>query len=326
MKAVRTFPRLLILTVFFMGVSTSLGAQDPAPEKSTESILEEFVRGYKTDPMAMDANFGVRVGAQWWHVEVRRVEVPYAVGKSQQYTFHEYGPHNVTLYQGPPPEPTWYFRFSDRKTLERIYDKSLSASTAAAKSTPADIVSFDIEDMEGFESDQGDTALAYLTMEHFWKKEAVEVTRFSRDSSLPSHGASIVSLYTMKDKRIGWFSLGQEEAANADRGLDKSQVPNLFIITKGKGKGHIGDEVLDLEPGMSVFVGPYVKHIIYNPNPEPLEGILILYGDNIDYAEGQSYMSFLENEYAFYSKNEKEMKDAAAGQAKASIPRSGGRK
>ena len=115
---------------------------------------------------------------------------------------------------------------------------------------------------------------------------------------------TIVSLYTMKDKRIGWFTLGQEEAANADRGLDKSQVPNLFIITKGRGKAELGDQHIDLEPGMSIFVGPYVKHVLYNPYPEPLEGILVLYGDNIDYATGQSYMSFLEAEYAFYGENE----------------------
>ena len=108
----------------------------------------------------------------------------------------------------------------------------------------------------------------------------------------------------MKDKRINWFSLGTQEVANGDRGLDKGQVPNLFIITNGKGKAQIGEEEMDLEPGMSVFVGPYVKHVLYNPYKEPLEGILILFGDNIDYAKGQSYLEFLEKEYEFYNVNE----------------------
>lgn len=120
-------------------------------------------------------------------------------------------------------------------------------------------------------------------MEHFWKSDPAEVTRFSRDSSLPSHGAAIVAQYTMKDKRIVWFSLGQEEQANADRGLNKGQVPNLLIFTKGRGKAQIGDEEIDVEAGMSIFVGPYVKHLFYNPNEEPLEGILVLFGDNSDY-------------------------------------------
>ena len=203
-----------------------------------------------------------------------------------------------------PKSPTWYFRVDDRSVLDKINEKIWTATTAAAKSTPADVVAFDIEDMEGFSSTQETTATAYLIMEHFWKKDAVEVTRFSRDGSLPTHGAEIVALYTMKDKRISWFKLGKEEVANGERGLDKGQVPNLFIITKGKGVAQIGEEEMILEPGMSVFVGPYVKHVIYNPNDEPLEGILILFGDNIDYALGQSYMSFIEEEYAFYGENE----------------------
>ena len=118
----------------------------------------------------------------------------------------------------------------------------------------------------------------------------------------------------MKDKRINWFSLGTDQTANGDRGLDKGQVPNLLIITKGKGKATIGDTEMELEPGMSIFIGPYVKHVFYNPNEEPLEGILILYGDNIDYVFGQSYLDFLDEEYAFYEKNELNTKTAMNGQ------------
>ena len=139
-------------------------------------------------------------------------------------------------------------------------------------------------------------------MEHFWKKSPVEITRFSRDASLPTHGVAHVGLYTMKNKRIGWFSIGPDEAANAERGLDKGQVPNLFIITKGRGRATLGDEEVELEPGMSVFVGPYMKHVIYNPYEEPMEGIIVLFGDNIDFAEGKSYIDFLEEELEFYEK------------------------
>lgn len=296
--------KALTITIIWSCVA-ALNLQSQA--LTTKDILQSFVNSYQNDPMAMDAIFGIKIGEDWWHVTVNRNEEPYAVGKNKQYTFHNFGPHNVSLFEGPPANPTWFFRFYDRATFDKINDKVWTASTAAAKSTPADVVAFDIEDMEGYKSTQRATALAYLTMEHFWKKDTVEITHYSRDSSLPSHGAALVSLYTMKDKRIGWFSLGKQEAANAERGLDKGQVPNLFIITNGKGKAIIGEERIDLEPGMSVFVGPYVKHVFYNPNDEPLEGILILFGDNIDYAIGQSYLSFLEKEYEFYEKNEKSL-------------------
>ncbi|TNE47498.1 MAG: hypothetical protein EP344_19575 [Bacteroidetes bacterium] len=288
----------LFSALFFLAVFSAQAQQ------STEDILQEFVESYKTDPMAMTATFGIRVGEDWWTVNCIRQQEPYKVGKSQQYTFHNYGPHQVTLQKGQPAEPGWYFRFDNRSVLDSIYTQKWTAATAASRSTMADKVAFDIEDMEGYVSSQGATATAYLILEHFWKKDAVEITRFSRDASLPVHGAAMVSLYLMKDKRIAWFSLGKDEVANGDRNLDKGQMPNLIIFTKGKGKGLFGDQEIDIEPGMSVFIGPYVKHVIYCTGDEPLEGIVVLYGDNIDYAKGQSYMDFIEKEYSFYTENE----------------------
>ena len=190
--------------------------------------------------------------------------------------------------------------------LEKINTKKWTASTAAAKSTAADKVGLDILAMEGFNFTLKDDGISYQVLEHFWKKDPIEITRFTRDNSLPSHGAELVALYTMKDKRIGWFSLGTDQAANADRNLDKGQVPNLMIFTKGRGKGQFGDEEFDIEPGMSVFIGPYVRHVIYNPYEEPLEGVLVLFGDNIDFAKGQSYLEFLEKEYEFLEVNQKQ--------------------
>lgn len=300
--------KVAVLVLFLLTLFSLRAQSDSTSSKSTEGILQEFAESYKTDPMAMDAVFGIKVGTRWWHVEVQRYQRPYLVGKEKQYTFHDLGPHQVNLFAGKPSNPTWYFRFDDRSVLEQFYNKTLMAGTASAKSTGADIVTFDIEDMEGFESSHGDTSRAYTVMEHFWKPDPVEITRFSRDTSLPTHGASVVSLYMMKDKRISWFTLGQEEVANADRGLDKGQCPNLIIVTKGRGRAQIGEEEIDLEPGMSIFVGPYVKHVFYNPNPEPLEGILVLFGDNIDYAKGQSYPDFLEKQAAFYTDNQAEVR------------------
>ena len=284
--------------------TTPAPAGDPAP--GHQATLEGFVESYRSDPMAIDATFGIRIGEDdWWHVTSRRAQEAYAVGKQGQYTFHNYGPHEVTLHPGPPEQPTWYYHFADDATFDKIRSGEWTAGTAAAKSTSADVVALNIRDQDGFERDQGAVARQYLVMEHFWKTEPGEVTRFSRDQSLPSHGAQLVSLYMMKDKRIGWFSLGPQEAANDDRGLERSQVPNLFIITRGTGEVEMDEGTVALEPGMSVFVGPYVKHVLRNTGDVPLEGILVLYGDNIDYAQGQSYLDFLDAEYTFYSQNER---------------------
>lgn len=278
-------------------------ADDTAPDHRV--AMEAFVESYRTDPMAIDATFGVLIDDEWWHVTSRRTQEAYAVGSDGRYTFHNYGPHEVTLHEGAPERAGWYFHFADDATFEKIRSGEWTAGTAAAKSTGADIVALNIRDQEGFERMQGDVARQYLVMEHFWKSGPGEVTNFSRDQSLPSHGAQLVSLYMMKDKRIGWFSLGPAEAANDGRGLERSQVPNLFIITAGSGEVEMDHGTIELKAGMSVFVGPYVKHVLRNTGDEPLEGVLVLYGDNIDYAQGQSYMDFLDAEYAFYTDNER---------------------
>jgi len=100
-------------------------------------------------------------------------------------------------HQGPPAEPTWYVRFADRNTLDNIHRKVWTATTAAAQSTPDDVVALSVEPMEGFNETQTSTAISYQVLQHFWKSDPAEVTRFARGSSLPSHGAAMVALYTM---------------------------------------------------------------------------------------------------------------------------------
>ena len=274
----------------------SINAQD----KSTKEILQSFVESYKVDNMAHTITFGVLVGNDWWHVQSERQQTGYKIGKKKQYTFHNFSPHKVTLQKGKPNLPTWYFHFANKTVLDNIDQQIWTAATASAKTFGSDIVGLNILDLDGFKSGIKDDAIAYEVMEHFWKKGQAEITYFKRDGSLPTHGADHVGLYTMKDKRIGWFSIGLEQAANNERGLDKGQVPNLLIFTKGRGRAELGDEKIEITAGMSIFIPPYVKHVIYNPYKEPLEGIIVLFGDNIDYARGKSFMDFLEQQHNFY--------------------------
>ncbi len=260
-------------------------------------ILQSFVESYKNDVMALTATFGIQIGDKWWHVHSERKQEGYKAGKRKQYTLHNFGPHKVVLHEGKPEKPTWYFKMADRTVLDKINTGIWTSGTASMRSMPTDEVALDELAMDGYKFDMRSVAIDYQVSEHFWKKDAVEITYFTRDSSLPTHGTSAVSLYNMKDKRIAWFSINKDEAANNSPQLDKSQVPNLMIFTKGKGKALLADQEVDVEAGMSVFVGPYMKHVIFNPYDEPLEGILVLYGDNIDFAKGKSYLDFLDEQY-----------------------------
>ena len=290
---------LQLLAAASLAVSAFPTAASEAAQGHRQA-LERLVESYRTDPMAIDADFGILIDEAWWHVTARRTQESYPAGKGQ-YTFHNYGPHEVSLHEGAPPEPTWYFRFADDATFEKVSSGEWSAGTASARSTAADVVALDILRQDGFVQTPGVSARQSTVMEHFWKADPAEITRFSRDRSLPTHGVQFVSLYSMKDKRIGWFSIGPQEVANDDRGLDKSQVPNLFIVTAGVGEVEMDHGRMPLEAGMSFFVGPYVKHVIRNKGTTPLEGIIVLFGDNIDYAKGQSYLDFLDAQFEFHA-------------------------
>jgi mannose-6-phosphate isomerase-like protein (cupin superfamily) len=142
----------------------------------------------------------------------------------------------------------------------------------------------------------------YHALSHFWTRGTPEITYFGRNQSLPTHGVGAVALYAMKGNRIAWFSIMKDEAANADPALEAGQVPNLFIVTRGRGKAKLSDKEIDLREGMSVFVAPYVKHVLWNPYDEPMEGILVLFGDNTDAAFGKSYIDVKEGLHDFYGK------------------------
>jgi hypothetical protein len=106
--------------------TAAVAAQDPpessqGPENDTREvreILQGFVESYRVDPMALTTVFGIRIGDDWWHVRSVRRQKPYPF--REQFTFHHLGPHEVTLHEGPPEKPTWFFSMPDRSVLENL--------------------------------------------------------------------------------------------------------------------------------------------------------------------------------------------------------------
>jgi len=290
------FASALILIV--PGATAMAHSSDEASEAEIAEIIQALADDYTNDPMAIDSTFGIRLDDYWWTITVKRVQEAYA--PNDRLTFHRSGPHDVNVRNGMPEKPTWYFHIASLHVLNLIATGKVNAGTAAAQSFDSDQVGVEIEEMDGFKMGTDDSAEMYLALSHFWSKGNPEITTFGRDESLPSHGASIVSLHTMKGCRIGWFSIGPEETANEDPRLDAGQVPNLFIITSGRGRALLADQEVEIEPGMSIFVPQYTKHVISNPYDEPLEGIMVLYGDNSDFAFGTSYPDYLKDLNEFH--------------------------
>jgi mannose-6-phosphate isomerase-like protein (cupin superfamily) len=287
-------------------------AAQPAPETAEETrpmshteeahgILERFASDYRTDPMAISGTFGIRLGDDWWTVSIARAEEAYTPEESPRLTFHRFGPHDVTLARGAPRDPTWYFEISGIDVLRMIASGDINAGTAAMQSFGSDQVGVETRAMDGFTMNSGAEGELYLALSHFFTTGVPEVTRFGREESLPTHGIGAVALHMMKGFRVLHFNIAPEEVANDDPRLEFGQMPNLFIVTRGRGQALLGDQEIELEEGMSVFVAPYVRHVIRNPYDEPMEGIVVLYGDNSDFAFGTSYPAYLEAQNAFHA-------------------------
>lgn len=286
---------LLLATVVAL---TGVDATE-ATAQNVEAMLGDLVRDYRHDPMALDAYFGIKVGEDsWWTVRVERQQLE--DGPDGRVGAGVSGPHQVTLREGEPDEPTWFFDVADADVLGRIHEGSLSAGTAYTRSFASDRTALNASTMDGYHSDHEDLARMYHLLSHFWTMGIPEVTRFERDRGMPVHGAAMVSLYNMKDKRITWFSIGPSETVNEDDRLEWGQTPNLFIFTRGRGRARFADREMEVHEGMSVFIGPFVRHVISNPNDEPLEGVLVLFGDNSAFDGGTSYAEFVDDLYEYY--------------------------
>lgn len=292
----RLGPKLLVGVFAAMTSTASTTAQD-SNSPTVEEMLRSFADDYVSDPMAMSADFGIKVGPEWWTVSVRRKQQAVPRGRL---TDHRFGPHAVTLRPGKPAAPTWYFNLADRSVLQEIYEGAINAGTGGMQSFASDKVKVETGEMEGYGGGAKGEAELYHALSHFWTRGTPEITYFGADKALPTHGVSAVSLYTMKGNRIGWFSIARDQAANSDPKLEAGQVPNLFVITRGRGKARLADREVDLKEGMSIFVAPYVKHVLWNPYDEPMEGILVLFGDNSDAAFGKSYLDVKEGLHGFY--------------------------
>jgi mannose-6-phosphate isomerase-like protein (cupin superfamily) len=276
-----------------MAQNNQVVGQDTVTEAETasaEEILRDYANDYVNDPMALDANFGIKLGQQWWTVSVVRKETPSQRGRLTDHTF---GPHDVLLARGMPAEPTWYFDFASLDVLQKVANGEVNAGTAAMQSFGSDRVGLETRDMEGFNSTSGDEADRYVALAHFFTKGRPEVIRFGRDNALQTHGVQATAIHMVKAARILHFSINRDEAANADEQLEASQTPNLFIVTHGRGTIESDDGTIPVEPGVAVYVPQFTKHVIRNDGGEPLEGILILYGDNSDFAFGTSFPTYV---------------------------------
>jgi len=252
--------------LFLVCACLCVTAPDTAAAGDTRQILQRYVDDYRGDPMLQDATFGIRIGdSERWYVVATR-----GTGDA---------PPSVTLHEGDPDAPTWYFQLEDAELLSKFDRGELAAGTSMAKAFTSDYAPMDVDAMDGFQPDESFMSVLMGTIFHFWSRGIPEVTRFNADVTRFTHGTDLVVLHYQPGLRSAWFSIKPGQHVNADERSRTNPFPSLVIVTRGKGMAKIGGKDTEIAEGQSIFIPPEVSHEFTNPSETPVEGILLMFGE-----------------------------------------------
>jgi hypothetical protein len=251
-------------------LALSLLGASLAMADGTQDILQRYVEDYRSDPMLVDARFGIRVGDEWWSVTSR---------KGMQGQANE-----VVLTKGPPAQPTWFFSIDGAQSLQQLDRGEVTFGTLAGKARQSDKVAVDADFMPGYTPDartpgsdfyQTFTRVSF----HFWYRGNPEIVPFGTQALRTIHGADSTALYYQPGLRTIWFSIKNGQHANRGSGEGVGPWTKLLVFVKGAGKARIGDSTVDVKAGDRLFVPPRFVKEIWNDSATPLEGVLIIFGE-----------------------------------------------
>ena len=137
----------------------------------------------------------------------------------------------------------------------------------------------DADVMEGYQAG-AQFVQDYLDLSfHFWNRGTPEVVLFGDNHTRFTHGADISVFYYQPGLRTAWGSLKKGMHANADKKSQINPFPSLIIFTRGKGTARIGGKEMEVTEGQTMLVPPGVSHEFWNDNEQPLELVLIMFGE-----------------------------------------------
>jgi hypothetical protein len=255
--------RALATLAFILATAAAIADESP------DDILRRYVEDYRSDPMLVDADFGIQIGESWWSVSSRKG----LEGK----------PNEVVLKSGQPAQPTWHFAIEDAEYLRQLDRGEASFGALAGKARMSDEVPVDVAFMPGYTPDSrtpGGAFYATFTAVgfHFWYRGAPEIVPFGSQKMREIHGADSAALYYQPGLRTIWFSIKSGQHANRGGG-GVGPWKKLLVFVNGAGKALIGDKTVDVKAGDRLFVPPRATNEVWNDSATPLEGVLIIFGE-----------------------------------------------
>ncbi len=235
-------------------------------DSGASAILQRFADDYQRDPgLTESVTFGVRVDGVWWHIRAHPVT--------------ETGSARVTVHEGKPPEPTFFF-FMDRATLGKLDRGELNARTAIGRARQGDPVPMDIDPTdERFVWTDSVSQTIDAVANHFFLRGQPEIIPFNRNVSRMIHGAHAVLLYYYPSFRSVWYQIDPGQHVNKEERDQTNPFPSLFIFLEGRGMARIGGVEIEVVGGTSMLVQPGVTHEFWNPFDGPLSLVLMMFGE-----------------------------------------------
>lgn len=232
---------------------------------SAEAILKSYAADYLHDRhFTEDWTFGVKVDEMEWTIQARAET---AQSKPM-----------VEVRAGFPEEPTFYF-VTTEWALKDIALGKMNALTGAVKAFSTDYAPFDLEVMDGFQPPQDFVGKVLPLMFHFWTKGTPEIIPFGPQYARNTHGAQASVFYYQPGFRSGYGTIFPGQHANEHPKSQTNEFPSLFIIVKGTVSAKLDGEEHTIKSGNAIFIPPGMKHEFINHTDEPVEFVLLMFGE-----------------------------------------------
>ncbi|MEL6672847.1 MAG: cupin domain-containing protein [Bacteroidota bacterium] len=256
---------MLQVALFCCLMTPALQAQTAQPNQA-EAMIRTFVEDYTQDRYATEARI---VG----------IEVP------------DYGKWTVTITgeksaqgwevqfeKGLPAKPTYVYRI-EFSTLQAIYDGTINALTAQGKAFAGDYTPMSVWEMDGFKPTVDDDSKLNAFSFHFWTKGFPEVIPFRAGTTRRAHGSNFTVFYYEKGLRTAWYRILPGERVRDDAREQAAPFPMLVVTIKGTIEGEVDGERVTVSEGNTVFIPANVAHKWWNEKDQPVEVVLIMFGE-----------------------------------------------
>jgi mannose-6-phosphate isomerase-like protein (cupin superfamily) len=245
--------------MFLAAAAILNGYERPDAEAILRSFCADFARN--DDLPAQPFEFGIKLlgdSPEAWTIIIREKA--------------------VHLQRGLPKKPSFVVT-SDIETLEKVYRGEMNALTAICRADDSEKTPMDIELEEGYRPSEEEIRNVIPRIYfHFFTRGKPEIVSFGEAFSRLVHGANNVLIYGEKGLRLSWYQVKKGLFINKES-THMNPFPSFFIFTKGKGKGRIGDKLLDIREGMSILVPPGTVHQFWTEGEDILEMILVMFGE-----------------------------------------------